>query len=521
MQIHVTQYRLIQEQAENVIALCQEKYGFPNHPPVPVEMIARALFGLQVSNCKLGQLGKSTTCALAIDDREILVDERCGRNQRNFGIAHEIGHWVLHTEHPSFLNPVWGSQPEIINRMLGSNQATKKTRATALQGVEGNRFAAALLIPHPFLLTEAKRIGVINAGAVIKLAKIFHVSISAMLLRIEELENHLFWEGPYINWPSLDRLKAYSPMRRSLERSTSAAGYDFLRRLRYDLQAPLFLAGNNTGKKVPATIEFSGPPNSGKDTYIDILGDLLEDAYGYKVRVIDEGVNSSLVDKEMGAPRLLKTIADCVSQLQEVKYTNPGDYDIVFFNRGIFDRLALLRVALKLGQITPEQELVHKDYLLSYASLEDIVFLLYISPEVSLKREQESRRGFVAELAEQDGKQLPDQRWHNPETLTATSSSYEDVYREYRNLFRRVYRLDGSDQLDISEQALALSWALLPEDPAQPPLPDFFNALYCNGQNPTKNKKEGAASSAPIKIEETQSESREAHKQLSFLGQCL
>jgi Zn-dependent peptidase ImmA (M78 family) len=567
--LNLTDFNLLQAQAEDILARFREKYGFPKELPVPVEMIARALLGLRCEPRKLGRLGNRSVGALSIDDRVIYVDERCNRHQYLFTVAHESGHWVLHEgNHCSQLH--FGNAQDIpLSHILRSTRARTKKEKARLREIEANRFAGALLIPSSFLSSEAENYEVIDATAIGELARAFDVSMEAMLYRVKDLSRYLAWSGPRIDWDSLYRLEstltecwttgkqtaypgsltpgsggevitststtAQRGLRApSVRKLVATQAFDFLiectpRQHVGELLSPHALGSYDahhglscnhdfgaypTGKgedlakvlairykrtqrrrqvvkgdhKEPFIVELAGTPNAGKNKLIKIISDYLEDVHGYKVRVIDEGVKSCHMDKCLGVDRLYKTVALTVIQLYEASLENPGDYDFVIFNRGLFDRLAFVHAAQMCDRISQEQERIHIDYLLSYAHLQDIAFLFLISPDESLQRETE--RGFVNELINERDKaskdKLREQRILNRNMLKQLNSSYLYIYRTYKESFdNQIYLFDFTDRSDASilEKACALADATLPRRSAQLLLPELFGVYYFNGNS--------------------------------------
>lgn len=543
-----TDFKVVQAPAEKILALSRERFGFPNSPPVPVEMIAQALFGLRCESRKLGGLGNRTVGALSKDNRIIYVDERCTWHQYIFAVAHEIGHWVLHEGNHYFKLPFDNGQTIPLSRILGSARAKTKEKKAKFRETEANRFAGALLIPRPFLSSEAEKYEVIDAEAISELAKAFDVSMEAMLYRIKNLHKHGAWSGPRIDWDSLYRLENWferlrterrqtekqtrggsadqqGQRSRSVGKSEAAKAFDFAKEIGEYLRRQRQNQVVKGGRKKPLIVEFAGTPNAGKDTQAYVISDYLEDVYNYKVRVIDEAIKSCHMDKCSDMERLTKAVALTVVRFYEASFENPGDYDFVIFNRGLFDGLAFVHAAHMRDRISQEQERIHINYLLSYAHLLDIVFLFLISPEESLRREKESRRNFVAKLAERDGASLPDQGVHNKDMLDRLNSSYIYTYYNYKGMFEQIYPLGLSsgdyadisgDQQGVMEMALGLSeMILLQEGSVQLLIPELFDVCYVH---PNSSNKAGPAPrrSLPKSCRQSEVQYRRC-VQLSFL----
>jgi len=558
--INLTEFDSIQREAESLIASFRGKYGYPAAPPVPVGLIARTELGLQCEVRRLGEGDSRELGTLCAQERLVLVDGRCTRHQYLFTSAPVVA----------------GSQRAPLSQLLCNTNARTREERDMLREVEANRFAAALLMPRDFLSDEAKKHGVLDQSAVARLARAFDVSISAMLVRIKDLSQHLHWTGPGIDWDALRRLelildvarrtggqipleatsesrsdeRGKSDVRMQHEqprqarlprRSEAVQAFEYLRRFsegdssgqlfdRGDTAASLDTVAEALGdyfrrlrwaippereqdRTAPLIIEFAGTPNSGKDTLIEIIKDYLEDGHGYRVRVCDEAIKFCHIQKQLRVDRLFKTVAQTVAQLYEARFENPGDYDVVIFNRGLFDRLAFLRAMRVLGEISQEKERIHSDYLLSYAGLEDIAFLFLISEEESISRERENGRSSVQELyTQRDGKAESDlraQRILHRKMLVRLNESYLHTFGTCKEAFDdQIYLFDftGGGDASIIEKACALADATLPRDSShQLVIPGLFGLRYaCRRAAGSRRQVENQSSSEKLGPEATQ-----------------
>lgn len=107
------------------------------------------------------------------DDAVIVVNEDNPTQRRRFTLAHEYGHYLLHTE----------SNTSIFHRDEKSSQGTDRVE------IDANAFAAELLMPAEEVGAQAAKIGVdpladdITRG----LADTFGVSFQAMSIRLQQL----------------------------------------------------------------------------------------------------------------------------------------------------------------------------------------------------------------------------------------------------------------------------------------------------------------------------------------------
>ena len=147
-----------------------------NTAPVPVERIARSL-GLTIKPADLGE-DCSGVLVRKGNKAVIGVNWKHSVTRRRFSIAHEIGHFDLHSGE-TYIDRGY----RVHFRDLESGSGTKQ------EEMEANAFAAALLMPamlvrdafekQPFDLTED--------DFLITLARKFKVSTQAMTFRLMKL----------------------------------------------------------------------------------------------------------------------------------------------------------------------------------------------------------------------------------------------------------------------------------------------------------------------------------------------
>lgn len=528
--IYPTEFSDVQIEAQNHLNRFRKEFGFPDSPPIPVELIAFGLFGLRV---ELDQLGDRIKGLLSAERKVICLNERCSPNQQRFAVAHEIGHWVLHLGNESVPPLIDDFCTVPIARVLGSTRARTKQEKEKRQEYEASAFARALLIPRPFLRIATEELSVVDADAIRGLAKQFAVSYKTMLIRIDELRKHLMWDAP-LDLDALDALENQLAMRRvfitkktepvhQLDQEDDRRGLGriatsrailpekarVLRQLVYIKSSNISSFHTHSGApdsshpsqpegraliaiaeffhelrqshlgyrnpELPSIIEFAGTPNAGKNTQLEIISEYLEDIRQYKVKVIDEGIRACDLNRHLKVERLYETVARVVKQLLQFRYINPGEYDFVFFNRGLFDRLAFLRTARQLQRIDEQLENVHTQYLLTYARLLDTVFVLLISDKESLQREAKSVGAFVKGLSLDAN--TPQQRdIHNEETLEQLNTAYRDTFEEYKSFFTEIYLSDGLDNVSIMDQAKELTDLLFPDSAVQFSIPNLLTS---------------------------------------------
>lgn len=146
-------------------------------PAVDVEKIARKegatvkfeRFNSEISGLLLRR-GTSATIA---------VDETQAKTRQRFTIAHELGHLMLHD----------GEELRVDRTFRLNLRSPRSETAEDVEEVEANAFAAMLLMPRPFLLSDLEdhSIDLDDEGEIKTLAKRYEVSAWSMTIRLINL----------------------------------------------------------------------------------------------------------------------------------------------------------------------------------------------------------------------------------------------------------------------------------------------------------------------------------------------
>jgi hypothetical protein len=484
-----TQFRLIEERAEEILARFEKKFVAVRHPPVPVKMIAERLLKLRCAAGEPGYLKGNGVGSLSLGERLVLVDQRLNPREHRFAIAHEIGHRVLHEPYPD---------PSIdapFRRVLSSGVWRRDEKGANHRETEAKRFAAALLVPRRLLYAEVEKFERINAVVVRKLAETFGVSELTMLIRIENLCDNLHWEGPPVDWDSLDwRKEGWMRVRAGRQESADSAlatsatlpaspGQLSLIDVGEAASPPAYLLTRIRHKlresDRPFVIEFSGMPRAGKDRQIGILRDYLQDVHDYRVGVLEEAIALCPMLTSSELDRFHWTVPTVVSRLLETVLDRPRKYDVVILNRGLFDTLTFLHLMRLQDRINDDKESVLVNFLLyeEWTCLIDAVLLLLISPSEALRREKEQARMAVRTLYRRyDGGngRFPSQSVKSRKTLTQLSDAYRYTYTTYGDRFKAIHLLDFFESdpgvEEVAQEVIAL---IRPSLVRQQPLPGF------------------------------------------------
>lgn len=168
-------------------------------------------------------------------------------------------------------------------------------------------------------------------------------------------------------------------------------------------------------------IEFAGMPRSGKTTIVKALCQRLNNANLYPERF-------DLVPykKEDGFEYNFWYAKYCIKRLNKI-VSHKGTH---LFDRGIIDRIAFGNALASYGKFTKTQLEKYLVLLEPYIDYEDLVFIINISPEVSLINAKSGKKNITRDL----------------EFLKYLHSSYSNLRTIYKNLFYLPPNL-GSEEL--------------------------------------------------------------------------
>jgi hypothetical protein len=206
----------VEERAVQRLGELEQLLGRPLTPPIPIDLIAEKLLGLDFLWEPIKELpGETILGALRPDDRQVVLNEKHvalfrekpGLERSTKG--HEMGHWdlflaALVSDHPSLFeladNPrvayrsAAAGEVVVIKALMGSSEGWEllrqlKSRADHPHEAHAvNRYAAALSMPRELVVREAMAIDRTSWRALYELAERFDVTISALKVRLEELD---------------------------------------------------------------------------------------------------------------------------------------------------------------------------------------------------------------------------------------------------------------------------------------------------------------------------------------------
>ncbi|MDQ7829058.1 MAG: hypothetical protein QN119_13745 [Armatimonadota bacterium] len=205
----------IEEIAASRLAELEQQLGQPLSPPIPIDLIAEKVLGLDFLWEPIDELpGEQILGGLVAKKRLIVLNE----NRKGFftgkpGVerstkGHEMGHWDLFIDKGSLDHPtlfdVEGDGPfayrsspagevaiiKALHRDLEGRELLRKIQSRADEPDEAravNRYAAALSMPADMIREDAVKIDRTQWPNLYRLAEKYEVTISALRVRLEQL----------------------------------------------------------------------------------------------------------------------------------------------------------------------------------------------------------------------------------------------------------------------------------------------------------------------------------------------
>jgi Zn-dependent peptidase ImmA (M78 family) len=144
-------------------------------PPVPVDKLAKKL---NLIFCALPGDDEISGAIIRKQGRVIIaVNPAHHINRQRFTIAHELGHFFLHT----------GLEEHVDENFRIAWRNASSSKAVNWTEIQANRFAAELLMPTRFIERDLNSLEDIDKRTVALLAKRYIVSPEAMKIRLSQL----------------------------------------------------------------------------------------------------------------------------------------------------------------------------------------------------------------------------------------------------------------------------------------------------------------------------------------------
>lgn len=138
--------------------------------PVDLNKIAKHL-GLTIQE---ENFEDNLSGVLLRNEKVIAINKSHSDRRKKFTIAHEIGHFIIHTKLDKFFDGVY--KREKIN-----------TTANNVHETQANEFAASLLMPKKELLKSIEEVNMGKIQSLSQLAEVYRVSEQAMSFRLLNL----------------------------------------------------------------------------------------------------------------------------------------------------------------------------------------------------------------------------------------------------------------------------------------------------------------------------------------------
>lgn len=179
----------------------------------------------------------------------------------------------------------------------------------------------------------------------------------------------------------------------------------------------------------PFLIEFTGSPSSGKTTCITELDKFLR-RQGFQVLRPQEGAE---VIRHIPRTTPEYNIRTALYALQMIMdYSHGHAYDIVIFDRGLFDAYVWMEYWHEKNKLASEEKNLIQSFFLSRFWIErlDIAYIVTCDAEVAIEREMK-----IA-LSSKTGETS------NPETMRALAKRYQSAFQELKTQYKQLKLID-------------------------------------------------------------------------------
>lgn len=206
----------IEARAQQRLDELAAKLGKPLSPPIPLELLAEQVLGLDFLWEPIEELpGEVILGSLEAKERLIVLNENRKATfakhpgLERFTTGHEFGHWDLYTDHAALDHPslfsdaggpvVYRSTPsgklvEVLKILREDAEGREFLRAFTSRADDPeearavNRYSSAILMPKDLIRADALRIDRTAWPSLYRLAERYVVSITALTVRLEQLD---------------------------------------------------------------------------------------------------------------------------------------------------------------------------------------------------------------------------------------------------------------------------------------------------------------------------------------------
>lgn len=179
----------------------------------------------------------------------------------------------------------------------------------------------------------------------------------------------------------------------------------------------------------PFFVEFTGSPDSGKTTTIDELYKFFKTL---KFRVLRPQEGAEVIQHVPRTTPLynIRTAQYVVNQL--IDYSHGHPYDLVLFDRCVFDAYCWMMYWETKGQLTPEEVKLYQDFFLSRFWMDklDAAYFVVCDPVVAMQRSKE------VSLTDRLG------NFTNPDTIRVLVDRFQQAYKDLSPKFSQLRIVD-------------------------------------------------------------------------------
>lgn len=180
-------YKRIEREVEHILRKAEIKLDVQfTKPPIPIEKIAEFVFELDIEWVEdfPEKNGEKILGQIDPNQRKIQLNESIllhQQSRRNFTIGHELGHFHLHYQKVT-------SDVATKKHLLFDDASDNKYKQKKRLERQAEYFSSSILAPYKMLINYAQK-QKLERRTIRNLARRFQISIEAMEIRLEQLED--------------------------------------------------------------------------------------------------------------------------------------------------------------------------------------------------------------------------------------------------------------------------------------------------------------------------------------------
>lgn len=202
----------------------------------------------------------------------------------------------------------------------------------------------------------------------------------------------------------------------------------------------------------PFMVELTGSPSAGKTTTVIELDKFFR-RMGFRVLIPQEGAEVIRHIPRTTPVYNVRTGLYALTMLVDNSFGH--QYDVMVFDRCIFDAYSWMMYWAEKGKLTPEERLIIQTFFVSpfWTSMIDVAYFFVCDPEVAMERE------LRIALSQKTGETS------NPKTIATLVERYKQAYRELQPANPRIFLVDTThlDERTMVEQVAARTLDLFEE----------------------------------------------------------